>query len=91
VNRKQKESTAKYLYDISKGIALLVVIGNMVQGKWDIITLTFGSIGAFVFFIGHTYLKEVLKMSDMAIFFLIIAIIGIVIVGWIYYKEKHSH
>lgn len=29
-------------------------------------------------------------MSDSAIFFLVIAIIGIVIVGWIYYKEKLS-
>jgi len=30
-------------------------------------------------------------MSDMDIVFLIIAIIGIAIAGWIYYKEKLSH
>lgn len=29
MTRKQKESTAKYLYDISKGIALLAVVGNI--------------------------------------------------------------
>jgi len=35
MTEKQKESTAKYLYDISKGIALLAVVGSMVWWvKW---------------------------------------------------------
>jgi len=57
MNRKQKGSTAKYLYDISKGIALLAIIGNMVQGKWYIPTLIFGLLGAIAFFIG-AYILE---------------------------------
>lgn len=57
MNRKQKESTAKYLYDINKGIALLAIIGNMVQGKWYIPTLIFGLLGAIAFFIG-AYILE---------------------------------
>jgi len=57
VNRRQKESTAKYLYDISKGIAILAVVGNMVQGKWGIVSLALGFIGAFAFFIS-AYLLE---------------------------------
>ena len=57
VNQRQKESTAKYLYDISKGIAILAVVGNMVQGKWGIVSLALGFIGAFAFFIS-AYLLE---------------------------------
>lgn len=51
MTRKQKESVAKYLYDISKGIILLAVVGNMVQGKWDIISLIAGGISALIFFL----------------------------------------
>jgi hypothetical protein len=29
MTKKQRESVSKYLYDISKGIALLAVIGNV--------------------------------------------------------------
>jgi hypothetical protein len=52
MTQKQKESTAKYLYDISKGIALLAVVDNIVRGKWDVPTLIFGIAGALVIFIG---------------------------------------
>ena len=31
MNKKQRENTAKYLYDISKGVALVAVIGNIVK------------------------------------------------------------
>lgn len=57
MNKKQRESTSKYFYDISKGIALLAVIDNMVKGRWDIPTLIFGFIGAVIFFIG-AYILE---------------------------------
>lgn len=61
MNRKQRESTAKYLYDISKGIFLLAVIANMVQGKGGIPTLIFGFIGAFAFFLGAYILEGGIK------------------------------
>ncbi len=57
MNKKQRESTVKYFYDISKGIALLAIIANMVQGKRDIPTILFGFIGAIVFFIA-AYILE---------------------------------
>lgn len=40
MNTYQKKSTAKYMYDISKGIAILAIVGNIIEGKigiWDII------------------------------------------------------
>ncbi|GAB60900.1 hypothetical protein KSU1_B0043 [Candidatus Jettenia caeni] len=51
MTKKQRESTAKYLYDISKGIALLAIIGNLLKDKWDIPTLIFGSLAALFTFI----------------------------------------
>lgn len=50
MTEKQRENTAKYLYDISKGIALLAVVGNLVQGKWDILSLIFGITTSIIFF-----------------------------------------
>lgn len=50
MNKNQRESTAKYLYDVSKGIALLAVISNMVKGEWDVINLTVGLLAAIGFF-----------------------------------------
>jgi hypothetical protein len=61
MNRKQKESTAKYLYDISKGIALLAVVGNMVQGKWNIPNLIAGILAAFGFFLWGYYVEGDIK------------------------------
>jgi hypothetical protein len=58
MTQKQKESTAKYLYDISKGIALLAVVDNLVRGKGDALTLIFGFIGALIIFTGG-YIMEV--------------------------------
>ena len=39
------------LYDMSKGVALLAVVGNIVQGKLDLPNLTFGFVCTVVFFI----------------------------------------
>ena len=50
MNQRQKESASKYLYDISKSIAILSVIVNMVQGKWEIATLVFGFLGTLTFY-----------------------------------------
>lgn len=38
MNQRQKESASKYLYNISKSTAILSVIVNMVQGKWELTT-----------------------------------------------------
>lgn len=50
MSKRQKESAAKYLYDISKSIAILSLVGNIVQGKWDVPTLLFGFLGTLAFF-----------------------------------------
>lgn len=51
MNKKQRESVAKYLYDISKGIALVAVVGSLVKEKWDSLAIIFGCIAAFFTFI----------------------------------------
>ena len=51
VNKKQRESAAKYLYEISKGIALVAVVGSLVKEKWDSLAIIFGCIAAFFTFI----------------------------------------
>lgn len=50
MNKKQRESTAKYLYDISKGIALLTVVGNFVKEKLDIPVIISGILATLIFF-----------------------------------------
>ena len=57
MTKKQRESTAKYLYDISKGIALLAVVGNIVQGKWELPSIFLGIATSVLFFIG-AYILE---------------------------------
>jgi len=57
MNKKQRESTAKYLYDISKGIVLLAVISNLVQEKWNILSLILGVIAAIAFFLWGYYIE----------------------------------
>lgn len=57
MNKHQRISTAKYLYDISKGIAILAIVGNIVQGKWDILDLVAGFVSTLIFFI-FAYILE---------------------------------
>jgi len=51
LNKKQRQNTVKYLYDISKGVALVVVIGNIVRDKWNITTLCLGLLATLAFFV----------------------------------------
>ncbi|MDL1962874.1 MAG: hypothetical protein LWW98_00805 [Deltaproteobacteria bacterium] len=51
MNKNQRENTAKYLYDISKGIALLAVVGNIIKDQWVTSNLIIGLIAAIGFFI----------------------------------------
>lgn len=48
---RQRENAAKYLYDISKGIALVTVVGTLATGQWNFLTLLIGTIAALVFFL----------------------------------------
>jgi len=61
MNKKQRESTAKYCYDISKGIALIAVISNLIQGRWDLLSLIFGILATLAFFMWGYYLEGGLK------------------------------
>lgn len=63
MTKKQRESTAKYLYDISKGIALIAVIGNLVQGKWELPSIFLGISTSVMFFFG-AYLLEGVKDNE---------------------------
>jgi hypothetical protein len=51
MNKKQRESVSKYLYDISKGIFLIVVVGNLMKDKWDILSIIVGIWATIVFFL----------------------------------------
>jgi hypothetical protein len=50
VKPRQRENAAKYLYDISKGIALVTVVGALTTGQWSILTLSLGALATLVFF-----------------------------------------
>ena len=50
MTKKQRESTAKYLYDVSKGIALLAIVGNFTREKLDIPVLILGFFATIIFF-----------------------------------------
>jgi fucose 4-O-acetylase-like acetyltransferase len=42
---RQRESTAKFLYDMAKGVGLIAVVGGMVSGQvnwWSVILGLFG-------------------------------------------------
>lgn len=51
MNKRQRENTAKYLYDISKGILLMAVVGSLIGQEPDIFKLIFGGLAAVAFFI----------------------------------------
>ena len=47
---RQRESTAKFLYDMAKGIGLIVVVGGLVSGQATWLSAIMGLIGAITFF-----------------------------------------
>lgn len=49
--KRQRENTAKYLYDISKGVVLLSVVGNLIKEEWDIPVIIIGLAVTFMFFL----------------------------------------
>ena len=51
MNKKQRDNTAKYFYDISKGILLLVVVRNFIIEEINLTMLILGSLAAIGFYI----------------------------------------
>jgi len=50
MNKRQRKSIASYFYDISKGIALIAIVGNLVEGKADILSIVVAIYGIIIFF-----------------------------------------
>ena len=50
MNEYQKENSAKYLYDISKGIALLTLVKPLWSSGQSFVGLFFGALATLVFF-----------------------------------------
>lgn len=46
----QRQNTAKYFYDISKGIALVAVLGAFVQQDWNVLHIISGIFTTMLFF-----------------------------------------
>jgi hypothetical protein len=47
---RQRESTAKFLYDMAKGIGLIAVVGGLVSGQATWLSAIMGLIGTITFF-----------------------------------------
>ena len=56
---RQRENAAKYLYDMSKGIALVTVVGALTTGQWSVLTLSLGTIATVGFFFWAYWLDGV--------------------------------
>ena len=50
MNKTQRQSTAKYFYDISKGVALVAVLGAFVQPEWSVFRILNGLVATILFF-----------------------------------------
>ena len=61
VTRKQRESTAKFLYDIAKGVAVLTVISPWVTGQGSWITMVLGVAGTIGLFLWAYWLEGALQ------------------------------
>jgi hypothetical protein len=44
-NTRQRESTAKFLYDLAKAVALLTVVSPWITGQGSWITIVLGAVG----------------------------------------------
>jgi hypothetical protein len=54
---KQRESVVKYLYDLSKGVALLTVVSPWVTDRWSWATIVLGTIAAGMLFLWAYWLE----------------------------------
>jgi len=51
MNKKQRDNVSKYLYDISKGTFLMIIVGSFVKQEINLGIIIFGIYAALVFFI----------------------------------------
>lgn len=58
MNQRQRDNTAKYLYDLSKGIALIAVVGNIVTEKRNFTGLLIGCVGSIAFYLWAFYFDK---------------------------------
>ena len=52
MTERQRESTAKFLYDMAKGVGLIAVVGAMVGGQVSWRSVIVSATAMFVLFIG---------------------------------------
>ena len=57
MNSRQRESTAKFLYDLAKGLALLTVVSPWVTGQGSWITIVLGTVGTGTLFTAAYWLE----------------------------------
>lgn len=58
MNEKQKDHAAGYLYDLSKGVALLTVINPLWTGELPALAITLGFIAAIAFFAWGSFIDR---------------------------------
>ena len=64
MNDRQRESAAKFLYDLSKGIALLTVVSPWITGQSSWLTVLLGGLATVVFFAWAYWLERALGEYD---------------------------
>ena len=65
MNTRQRESTAKFLYDIAKGMVLLAVVSPWVTGQWSWIAMGAGAVGTGTLFAWAYWLER--KHDDITV------------------------
>ena len=58
MNDQQRESTAKFLYDMAKGIGLIAVVGGLVSGQASWRSVIVGLLATVIFFLSAYRLEE---------------------------------
>ena len=57
MNTRQRERTAKFLYDLAKGLALLTVVSPWATGQGSLITIVLGAVGTGTLFAAAYWLE----------------------------------
>lgn len=57
MTHRQRDSTAKYLYDLSKGIGLITVVGPWVTGQGSWLTILIGFTATALLFLWAYWLE----------------------------------
>ena len=57
MNDQQRESTAKFLYDMAKGVGLIAVVGGLVSGQTNWRSVMLGSTAMVVLFFSAYWLE----------------------------------